>query len=549
MLCKNCGAEVAENTKFCSECGAAQVTEAEQPVQPAEEIVETPAQEPAAPAEPKENPLKPLIEKAKPFIQKYKLALAGVGCILLLIIAISILVSVFSGGNGFIASENAMIAAVNDDEVILIWNNKVIETGIEASGISDQASNLDGTILAFLTSDDQLCVAKNKKVTVVAEDVSDFTLSVDGTGIVYIVKEDDECSLNLYNVSKKKSVTVMDECSYLSLSYNGYAIAPDGDCLAYYEFDEEEFEATLMFFDGKKSIKITSSEVELLGLSNNGKYIYVVGDNDGENVLYTYNKKGDRDKIGTCSNSNVFFNDDHSQILYLNDGKTYLSINGKEGSKFSSSKATMIIAPGSTAVSNDDSVTYPVEDLYNHAYAVYNGGQYNLWNMKKNSDNSVKLVSDVSDWRLDADCEYLYYINDDGNLCVLKISHGDNASDKAKTLAEDVENYVVTSDRKKVYFIADDSLYSCKASNGKGKKTIASDDVSSYTLALNAKDVVYYVMDGDCYACSNGRKGSKVLSDVEGLMAYPNGVVYAGTDDTLYVTKGAKSFTKLYEHE
>ena len=126
----------------------------------------------------------------------------------------------------------------------------------------------------------------------------------------------------------------------------------------------------------------------------------------------------------------------------------------------------------------------------------------------------------------------------------MKISHGDNASTKAKTIAEDVANYVVTSNRKRVYFISDGGLYSCNGKNGNGKKTIASEDVAGQ-LAINAKDVVYYSMDGDTYACSNGRKGTKVLSDSTGFAAYPNGIVYAGTEDALYVTTGAKKLKKL----
>lgn len=558
MICKNCGAELADNAKFCSSCGAAQEAEVQQPVAPAEpveEVVAAPAQEPAAPAEaaapaePKANPLLPLIEKAKPFVQKYKLPLAGAACVLLLIIAISIIVSVCGGGNGFIASENAMIATVDDDMVIVLWNKKMIETKIEADYIEEQVTNLDGTVLAFLTNEGDLCVAKGKKVTKVAEDVAYFELSVDGSGIAFLNYSDDECNLCLYNVGSKKTVTAVEDCDFTSMSYYGFELAPDGDSLAYYDFDVEEFEATLMFFNGKKSIKITSSEVELLGLSNDGKYIYAIAENDGVDTLYAYNKKGDRDKIGVCTNSTVYFNDDHTQILYLNEGKTYCSVKGKEGTKLSSSKAALITSTDSASFSCGSAITYPVADLFNHVYAVYNDGQYNLWLLKKNFDKSVKLVSDVSDWMLDADCEYVYYLDDNGCLCVLKISHGDDASDKAKLLAEDVENYVVTSDRKKVYFISDDALYSCNAKNGNSKKTVASDDVSAYYLVLNAKDVVYYILDGDCYACSNGRKGTKVLSDAEGLMGYGNGVVYAGTDDTLYVTDGSKKLTKLYEND
>ena len=559
MLCKNCGTELAEDAKFCVSCGTAVTAEVEQAPAAVEQPaapVEAPAAEASAAeaaaevAQKKENPLKPMLEKlkpsleqVKPFVQKNKLMLTGVAGVLLLVIAIGLIGSLFAGGNGFIEFENAMTAMVHDDEIMLLINDKLVKTGIEADSIENQSLNIDGTILTFLTGDDELYVVKGKKAVKVAEDVISFTMSVEGSGIAYLSGDHDDCSLNLYNVNKKKSTTVIDECSSLTMSYYSYALSPDGKSLAYYEFDEEEFEATLMYFNGKKSIKITSSEVDLLGISNGGKYIYVLAENDdGDDVLYTYNKKGDRDKIGDCSNSYVYFNADHTQILYLNDGKTYLSINGKEGSKFASGRASLLIAPNA----NGNDRTYPVDDLYDHVYIIYDDGEYNAWNLQKKLEKSEKLVSDIYDARLDVSCKYLYYINDDSELCVLKVSQGDRAADRAKILAEDVDGYVVTSDAKKVYFVSDESLYSCKGKNGKSKKTIARDDVDS-TLAINAKDVVYYEMDGDCYACSNGKKGTKVLSDVSGIMEFPNGVLYIGSDDALYVTDGAKKLSKLMD--
>ena len=570
MLCKNCGAEVVETAKFCPACGTAMQAEPEQPIVIAEEVAEAPVQEPVAPAEEpaapaqaseepvkekKTCPIKPLLEKAKPLaekvkplVQKYKLPLIGAACVLLLVLAIGIIASVCGSGNGYIATENTIIATVDDDYVVILWNNKMIKTKIEADYVADQVNNLTSTIAAFRTSEDELYVVKNKKVTKVAEDVAYFQLSTDGNGIGYVVyDEDDECTLKLYSVSKKKSVTVMKDCDLYSLNYYGFELAPDGKSMAYYQFDSEEYEATLMFFNGSKSIKITSSEVELLGLSNNGKYIYAIADHEGEDVLYTYNKKGDRDKIGVCTSSGIYFNEDHTQVLYLNDGKTYLSINGKSGTKFSSSQAKLVLSNDSNSVTCNNAVTYPVKDLYGYVYAVYSDGQYNLWTLEKNNDKSEKLVSGVKNWTMDAKCDYIYYTRG-STLFVLKISHGERASDRSVYLADDVSKFVVTSDRKKVYFISDGGLYSCNGTNGNAKRTISSDDVESYYLYINAKDVVYYIKDEDCYACSNGRKGTKILTNVEGLMGYNNTIVYAATEDTLYVTVGSKRMAKLYDN-
>lgn len=570
MYCPICGKANDDQAMFCSSCGSALPSASE----PAPEVVSVaePVQTPAAPEATTDAPaeakgpglmaklqpvldkVKPVAAKVKPFVQKNKLLLAGIACILILVICISLIVSVCTSGNGYITAEHAYIADVVDDELVVIRDKKVIYTGIETSGIIKNVCNLDRTIFAVLTSDNELVVVNGTKVKTAAEDVVDFEMSASGAGIAYITKDGGDYSLCLYKVSSKKSKTITDEYRMYAYSdiffseYNQYCISPDGKSVAYFDIDSEENEATLMYFNGSKNIKITSSEVELLGLSNGGKYIYVLNQNDdGDQFLYSYNTKGERTKIDSCSSSTVYFNDDHTQILFFNDSKSYISAKAKEGVKISSGSARLILA-GNSATCDDDN-TYPVEDLYGKVYRCYSDGKYNLWIIKKNTDKSAKLASGVSQYTLDAEAEYVYYLNDESTLKVLKISHGDNASDKAKTIAEDVDNYVVTSDRSRVYFISDNSLYSCSGKNGNGKRVIANDDVSTYYLALNEKDVVYYVMDGDAYACSNGKKGTKVVTDCEGLIGYYNGVVYVVSDDTIYATTGAKKVTKILTME
>lgn len=566
MFCKNCGAELPEGAKFCGSCGASQDAQAEQVVVTAEpEIVaevpaEAPVQAEAASAAPKPNPLKtlvekakpllarvkPTIEKAKPFVLQHKLPIMGAAGGLLLIIAIAIIIGVCTSGNGFIGIKNAITAGVFEDTVSILWNDKVVDTKIEAGYVTDQRINLDGTVLAFLTDENELYVARNKKAYKVAEGVSSFRLSAEGKGLAYVCQEDDEHVLKLYNVGTKKSKVVMEDCDIWSMTFYGFELAPNGKSMAYYQMNDD-YEPILMYFNGSKSVEITDDEVDLLGLNDGGKDIYVIGDDDGDDVIYTYNKRGDRDKIGTCNSTSVYFNNDHTQLMYFNDGKTYLSVNGKSGSRFSSGKASLILSNDSMSMESGESVTCPVKDLYNHVYAVYHDGQYNLWTLKKNSDRSEKLVSDVTGWQLDADCEYVYYFDEDDSLCCIKIAHGDNASERAVTLADDVDKFVVTSDRKTLYYISGGDLYSCNAKNGRGERTIAEDDVQRYYLVLNAKDVVYYIVDEDCYACSNGRRGTKVLSDAGGLTGFGNGVVYVATEDALYATDGAKRLSKIYE--
>lgn len=569
MFCPKCGADNGEGAKFCLSCGtnlqaapapsapvAQPVTEpvADSAPVAAEPAAEVAVAEPAAEAAPKENKFldalkglwakcAPVVEKAKPVIKENKPIVAGVIGGIVLFIIVCIIISAVNSGNGYTNFEHYVTMNSEGGTIVVIRDNKVISTDIEADSVRDGAQSIDGTVTAFLTDAGTLHVLKGSKVVNVAEEVVDFELSSTGKGIAYIVEDGEEYVLNLYNVGSKKNTVIATDV-YSST----YDVSPDGKSVCYYEYKEEDDTFTLMYATASKSTKITSSEVELLGLSNGGKYIYAIGTNDeGDKILYSFNTKGEREKLDNISSSSVYFNEDHTQILFYNEGKSYISTKGKEAVKISSSQIRLLIAPNAQTFSGPEARTYPVSNLFDHVYTGSDSnGNNSAWYIRKNTEKSCKLVSNISNVKLDQSAEYLYYIYD-GELRVIKISHGDSASEKYKTLGEDVSSYVVTSDRSKVYYLSAGALYSCNGKTGNGKKTVASDDVSEFTIS--GKDVVFYSIDGDVYATSNGRKGKKVGSDIQGLFSAPNGMVYAISEDVIYVSTGSKSLKKLYEME
>ena len=623
MKCNNCGAELAEGVKFCGSCGTAVQAPVEQPVAEPKPT-ETPATETTEVKEKakKANPLAvigakikpltekamPIVEKCKPFVLKNKLWFAGGACLLVLLITALIIIGACTSGNGFTPVKHTIDVFTNvDKEVLIKYDNKaVISTGIEAAGITETYCSIDGSICAFTTTENQLVVVKNKKAVVVADDVVDFVLSVNGNGIGYTVANDDETvDLMMYNVSKKKSTTVLSEYTPSNSSHADYALSPDGKSMVYYKFDADDETYTMMYFNGSKHTKITSNEVNLVGLSNKGKYIYVVvADEEGNTTLYSYNTKGEKQKIGGCSTSDFYFNEDHTQIMYYDGSKTMISAKSKEAVRISSNRAWIMLPKTSTSLLNITSgratltfesflnnfglsletvmqdkdmynyykdyfnnilldapvvnnyiYTVSCDTLFNKVYICQKDNQYSAWLIKKNTDKSVRLVNNIYDWEIDESYEYLYYTDKDDNLMMLKVSQGERASDKAKQIAEDVDTYVVTSDRSKVYFTSDDALYSCNGKNGKSKKTVAAENVHDY-IVLNANDVCFYIMEGDAYATNNGKKGKMVVADVDSvaygnyvdyeLEVTANGIVYIEADGSIYASKTNKKPTKIY---
>ena len=284
MKCTNCGAEIADGAKFCGACGTAAPTvdtvpeEINAPIteEAAEVATETAPKAPckaklafAAMGEKIKAVMAPVAEKCKPFIQKNKLWIAGGACLAILLLTVLVIVGACNQGNGFLAYEHAISATVEDGQVYVQYDNKkIVKTNIEAESIRNRQYSLDGNILTFLTNEGQLVVVKGKKATVVASDVTDYILSVNGEGIGFITKnDDDEYALKLLKVGKKKAKTVM------AADPGDFEISPDGKSMIYLKVDEEGDKTELMYFNGSKSKKITSNEVELVGLSNKGKQI------------------------------------------------------------------------------------------------------------------------------------------------------------------------------------------------------------------------------------------------------------------------------------
>ncbi len=588
MNCPNCGAACAEGMKFCTACGAqlaqqaapVEVAEAApaaeqvvtttaesvaEPIVPPVEAQEAPVATAEAPAEAEtksgfsiggvwaevKNAINPMVAKIKPFL-KNKFVLAGIAATVLLLIVLCVVSIAKSNDNGFIQLKKSVFLLENDGEITVLINNKPLKKTIKADGYSRVQQSLDGSITAFLayekdtdtySYENDLYIVKGNKVKLVAEDVTSFQLSVSGKGLAYSTIEDDNTyGLYLLKVGSKKAKEVTtDMCN------GNYVISPDGKSVAYYEAGDEGEPNELYFAKGKNGKKVTSKETELLAISNNGKYIYTIcGEEDSyESNLYKFNKKGDRVKLGKISDDDVYFNADNTQVMFTNEGKTYVSTKGKDAVKVSNGELTMVSVPNSGAMYASDS-NYPVNNLFDHVYTSYNDGSRSAIIIKKNPDKNVKLASKVSSCRLDESGKYMYYLRDGEELRVLQLSHGQRASEKSKELADEVDNYIITSDRKLAYYISDDTLYSVNGKKGGRAKTIKSDDLS-YGLALNSKDVLFFEAEGDVYACSNGRTAKLVLADSELAMSTANGIVFAGTEESVYVNKTGKKFKLLME--
>lgn len=392
---------------------------------------------------------------------------------------------------------------------------------------------MDGSAAAFLTDDRELYLVDGHRIKKIASDVHHFEISVSGSGIAYAQQYVDQYALTLYSVHDRVSREVTDALSRLDFS-----VSPDGRTVAYYE--QQGDREVLMYHRKGKNQVVTDEHADLIGLSDDAKYIYCVCSKaKDQSILCAFNSRGKKQELGRISSISVKFSADHRQIMFYSDGKTYISSNGQEGISVSSYPLYLVTAPNSQSAADGNAITYPVSSLFDHVYTCSDGESTSAWLIRKNAEKSIKLVSRVSGCTLDASTDYLYYLHDMNQLRYIKISDGRNAAQRFRSLADNVDAYVLTSDRKTAYFTSDGALCVVNGKKGGSVRTLCQ-DTASLAPILNKGNFVYYLKDGRLYACKNGRRVTSVANNIQSVYSSSNSVVYILGDEGLYTSTDRK---------
>ena len=548
MKCTNCRADLEGGAKFCTLCG-------------------TPVPEGVVPEDPKSFDFGAILVATKAFFAnvcgKIKPACAA-GCgkiktlavkgdeklgeklgdkkmyvyagfigLIGILMVIAAIAGLIPNDNGYLGYDYAVELEANDDTVYLMKEGKAIALSTDAESVSNYTSSIDGKVTVF-TSEGVLYAVKGKKAVKIAEDVASYSLSLYGDYVVYCTTESTYYHCKVSNGKATEMFEYSDD-EFLVC----YAISPNGKNVAYVTVDEE-YEGTLYYFNGKKSTKITKRNAAVVGLSDGGKYIYCVEESkSGKTSLISYNKKGKETKIDSCDYDDGFcFNLDASEIMFMSNGKTYVSVKGKEPIKVASSDLELLTPAGvnESHEITENSSFYPVETLFNHVYVSGNAAYF----VSKKESKNIKLVKG-SDFTLDSSAQYLYYM-DKEDLMVLQISKGEKAEDKAKLIAEEAYFYIVTSDRKLVYYADEDrELYAVNGKKGGKSKKVSSDELLAPPV-IDRNDVVYYNADESVYAVK-GKKEKKIID--EALCGDIGGYVYIIDEDNIYAARGQRKPKKL----
>lgn len=457
--------------------------------------------------------------------------------VLLLVTALLSFVEV--GNNPFHPYENHVEVLPRQDRLHVAINSKMLEQVPHANSCQKISSSVDGRIAAFLTDTKELYLVRNQELTKIADDVLHFEISSSGMGVAFAQKYAQQYALTLYHVahSTRREITA-------SLSRLDFSLSPDGQSVAYYTLIDDQ--DVLMCHRRGKELTICRENSDLVGLSDDGAHIYAVCPKiTGTSALYSFNHKGKGTELGSVTSISFKLNTDHRQIMFYNNGKTMVSINGQPAVNLSAYPLYLVTALNSHSASDGNSITLPVRTLFDHVYTCSDGESTGVWLIRKDPGQNEKLVSRASSCTLDANAEYLYYIHDASELCVMKVSGGGYQS---HILAENVDHYVVSADRSYVYYVNDGTLY---AANGKksGRAKVISTNTESYSLAISAKDVLYYLNGTDLYTCKNGRKSTLSAQNVQSVYSAPNNVVYIIGNNEIYSAYTKQQPVKILDAE
>ena len=528
MFCPNCGTKLEEGAVFCTNCGTRVEDSASQAAAKPQEEASNDSVDAAAEAEavntniPEENSqgsqpqneeaFYQQPEKGKKFLKKnFRGIIGAVAAIVAVILIVKIVASLFSG------TPDSVIAVYDEEnEVSTIYLNskKVADVDGEA-GIY---YNMDKSAFYILDGEDTAYYLKGKKLQKVMSGCQEIIIANHDEAAL-LVDEDDV--LSRYNGSKLEEIS--DE------EVAAAAISGDGKNYAYTIYDDDYESVTYIGSKPGKETKV--KDVVGILMSENGDYLY---GSDDEYNLVSVSKKGETTTLGKDIDNLVGLNEDGTEIMFVSDGKTYVSVKGKEKVKVSGGEVMLVTGKESDSVLTN--YFYPVKTFKKTVAYVSDDGDYDIC-LLSGKYEAEKIVGGVSTiCGVNDDASKVYYI-DGSDLYYAKVKK----DAKGKELAGDVSGSSVwmSDDCKDIYYVDDDGRLCYIKGTGKGKTVDDDLEMDSYSMSYVIDGALYTRIDEELYYVK-GRK-AKALKDVEGIQFDASSDrVYAYDDDKAYEVKKGK---------
>jgi len=527
VFCPKCGLAVSDDAVFCPKCGSA--------VSDSSENSDT------------YNISNPSSTRARKKIQVIPIVVA-VLIIGFVVLGVWVVIRMSVDSSQFDSyPKMASLFVVQEEEGVLIY------------GESAQPIEIDGALAYSLMSEDgsKACIAtKNnsensnvdiwycdgKSAVKVEDGISNIWISPAGNRIAYTVKQGntEEYDLFIFDCTSGESSNLCSE------SGSVFKFSPDGKSYAYtadQRLDNYGGYSYILYesINGQSAQDI-GKNLEPFGLSNDGIYLYYLdhGKDYTDNDLYVQ-KDGEDNKLASNVSEVGCLNRDCSQVLYYKNGATYITVNGEDGEKISSTEIRICL-PENTQYSNwIRNVASLTDQLY---YANSESGYFLTYLDSEYKDTEIEDFSDYPVYSLSSDGKSLALATDNGRIKYYK-NYRDLEQDPIEFRTdEEVLDIIISLDKSVIYFEdIENTLWSVR---GEADPEDIADDVNGYLhLSADGKGI-FCVADweeassyGDCdfggtlYFTSN-TKGSKPVDVAEGVYYFDvskYGVTYMTVTD------------------
>ncbi len=591
MICSKCGKEFTDDVRFCTNCGTelkaaeAAVAAEEEAVVSAETEQETVAEETETVTEPAETAENNTPEETSAEVTevavaetvetevvtgevtdgkkkkakvkkedgkgsgKTKIALALVAIFLCIFIPVAL----SSGEEEYIAlSDKAVMDIYSGEEGFFAYFADGKKLVLDDVLFSNASASQDKKVYCYTNEDGEVVAIRNGKILNTGiEDAKGVKVSVNGETLIYFT----DCeyqngvevgTLHLYYIKKDKDVTVAEE-----VLVNSAVLSPNGETVAYVgDYDAVDDFKGYYSVKGKKEVEV-GKEKRVFAIADKGAYVYYMDDDR----LYVQKKKKEAEKLASdLYGTSVLMNADCTEMLFVNDYKTYVTVKGGEKQKVAGEEFESILLNNDALIANDFirfirgsvSVTYTgVENLKEHLYYTDDDAIVYLMD----NYETERIASNAGEYVIADDCESLVYVD---GFSVVKVTDFAKGGVKTVLNTDEEARYVYTDgDLKNVYFLNyDKELYYIK---GKKVKKIA-DDVTSATMSADGKYCYYVVENEEFYCSKKGGKGKELFGDDDAKITcesdYGISIVKISLDDQVEVNRlDGKKMELIYSYE
>ena len=503
MYCSNCGAGNQNGARFCEMCGMP--------------LADASGTGVRGGGRRGGSVLTSLRERLVPALRKI---LRPATAVIAAVVVLSVIAAVFAvrllSRSEYSLREDTLVMGYDGDldaELFAFASNGTVmhvkETPVYA------APSLDGMRYAVLTSDSSLYFfsADEDAPRKIAMNAAWCRIAPDGGSVIYY----DELTetLCLYTTADGRR-TVLSE----DVRNPRYATVAAGGAVAYYEQKDDK-----TYLNDGGDITYIGKGLIPLAVSDNGKYVYLVGEDNGN--VYTYSAKNGITKLSSDCSGTFLFNSDATEMLFVNGRNRAVLVTGgaKQTELMSTGYGLYCLQPDGAASMYDDagSIRYDIDGFVGQFVVESDSGGSVVYRIKR-SGECERLADNVDSAMVGAEGDDLFYTSG-GDLYAASPD-----GDASEFLLADVISAVPVGSGGCVYAINEDhELWELTAS---GRKERIADDV--YSVAVSGRKVVYYLAedyrssDMSLYAYRRGK--SEFLAEDAVTLTDTGGYIIARTD-------------------